>query len=76
MPCFDDEFIYIIDDWNWVEVRNGTNKSIAENNCKILYQKEIFTNIECPPEWGPGTGMRFGKDGDWHNGICIFILKK
>lgn len=76
LPCFDDEFIYIIDDWNWVDVRNGTNKSIAENNCEILYQKEIFTNNEGPPEWGPGQGMRFGKDGDWHNGICIFILKK
>ena len=76
LPCFDDEFIYIIDDWNWPDVRNGTIKSIKENNCEIIYQKEIFTDQNGPIEWGPGEGTRFGRDGDWHNGIAIFILKK
>ena len=76
LPCLDDKFIYIIDDWNWESVRNGTISSIKKNNCKILYKKEIFTNNNKHPSWGPGLGDRAGKNGDWHNGICIFVLTK
>ena len=39
LPCLDDEFIYLVDDWNWSEVRDGTLNSIKDNNCNILYQK-------------------------------------
>jgi hypothetical protein len=74
--CLDNEFIYLVDDWNWQDVKVGTLKSIKDNNCDILYKKEIFTNTQNQPEWGPGPNSRFGKDGDWHNGICIFVLKK
>ena len=76
LPCLEDEFIYLVDDWNWEQVRKGTHKSIKDNKCEIIYQKEIFTNHEGTLHWGPGKGMRFGKDGDWHNGISIFVLKK
>tara|TARA_Y100000590_G_scaffold288146_1_gene324418 strand:+ start:126 stop:836 length:711 start_codon:yes stop_codon:yes gene_type:complete len=76
LPCLDDEFIYLVDDWNWPNVRDGTNKSIKDNKCEILYQKEILTNDEVHPGWGKGPGERAGKDGDWHNGISIFVLKK
>ena len=76
LPCLDGEFIYLIDDWNWAAVREGTLESIKDNNCEILYQKEIYTNNKIHPPWGPGPGPRAGKDGDWHNGICIFVLQK
>ena len=76
LHCLDDEFIYLVDDWNWKDVRDGTLKSIKNNNVKILYQKQIFTNQAGVPDWGPGTGNRFGIDGDWHNGISIFVLNK
>lgn len=76
ISCLDDEFIYLVDDWNWKKVRDGTINSIKDNRCEILYQKEILTNGGVCPEWGPGPGDRAGKDGDWHNGISIFILKK
>ena len=76
LPCLDNEFIYIIDDWNWNAVRNGTLKSIKDNKCEILYHKEIFTNNKTHPPGGPGIGDRSRKYGDWHNGISIFVLKK
>ena len=72
----DDEFIYLVDDWNWDSVQNGTYQSIIDNNCKIIYKKEIITNNKNHPSWGKGDGERAGKDGEWHNGIAIFILKK
>lgn len=63
LPCLDDEFIYIVDDWNWEYVRNGTMNSIKKNNLRILYQKWILTP-SCHPS------------NDWHNGISIFVLMK
>ena len=63
LPCLDDEFIYLVDDWNHPPVRTGTISSIKENKIEILYQKEIFT---------PSNNSK----NDWHNGICIFVLKK
>ena len=62
----EDEFIYIVDDWNMEHVRNGTNKAIKKNNLEILYFQEYFTKAI------KGNGTPF----DWWNGIGIFVLKK
>ena len=35
---------------------------------------ELFTNNKKHPPWGPGPDIRAGKDGDWHNGLSIFVL--
>ena len=67
LPILDTEFIYLVDDWNWESVREGTDNSIKDNNLNIIYKKEIFT------EKDPG---RKGALTEWHNGICIFVLKK
>jgi hypothetical protein len=61
LPCLDNEFIYLVDDWNHPPVREGTLKSIKDNKLKILYQKEIFTSSNNPIN-------------DWHNGISIFVF--
>ena len=73
-PVLDKIFIYIIDDWNWECVRKGTHNSIESNKMKTLFQHEIFTNNKTHPPWNVPGGA--GKDGDWHNGICIFVLEK
>lgn len=70
LECLDDEFIYLIDDWNWKEVRDGTIKSIKDNKCEILYQKDIRTTND------NSHTKRPGRKSDWHNGISIFVLKK
>lgn len=51
--CLDDIFIYIVDDWNWQKVRDGTNKVIKDLNLKILYEKNIIksNDITTPHEW-------------------------
>ena len=66
LPCLDNEFIYLVDDWNEEEVRNGTFQSIKDNNCIVKYQKEIKT------EATGGWGVPY----EWWNGIAIFVLKK
>lgn len=70
LPCLEDEFIYLVDDWNLYRIRDGTINSIKDNNLKILYQKEIITSFK-------GNHARpNGINSDWHNGISIFVLKK
>ena len=68
--CLDNIFIFVVDDWNWEDVRNGTRNSIQNLNLKILYEREIrltFDNSHTPQELGRNT---------WWNGIYVAILKK
>ncbi len=68
--CLDDIFIFIVDDWNWRHVRDGTMHSISKLNLKILYEKEIrltWDNSHSPGQLGKDT---------WWNGIYVAILQK
>jgi len=58
----DNTFAYIVDDWNWLQVRNATFKSIEDLKLKTLFKEEIFTK---------------GEDkNDYWNGLGIFVLNK
>ena len=39
--CLDDIFVFIVDDWNWKGVRDGTYDSFKKLNLTILFNKEI-----------------------------------
>lgn len=68
--CLDDVFIFIVDDWNWEEVRNGTIKSIKKLNLKVLYEKEIRLT------WDNSHTPRDQAFQTWHNGIYVAVLQK
>jgi hypothetical protein len=58
----DNTFVYVVDDWNWLQVRDATFKSIEDLKLKILFKEEIFTK---------------GEDkNDYWNGLGIFVLNK
>jgi hypothetical protein len=65
--CLDDIFIFIVDDWNWSDVRDGTIISIQRLGLKVLYEKEIrlTTNNSTSTE-----------STTWWNGIYVAILQK
>ena len=68
--CLDDIFIFIVDDWNWQDVRDGTFESIKKLNLKILFDRRIrltWDNSHTPQEQASKT---------WHNGIYVAILQK
>ena len=68
--CLDDIFIFIVDDWNWEDVRTGTIYSIKDLSLKILYEKEVrltSDNSHTPDLEAKRT---------WWNGIYIAILQK
>jgi hypothetical protein len=68
--CLDDIFIFIVDDWNWEHVRNGTIKSIQELNLKVLYEKEIRLT------WDNSITPEPELSNNWWNGIYVAILQK
>lgn len=67
--ALDQEFIYIVDDWNWDFVRNGTLDSFRSLDMDILYQLEIRTSSSNKQPKG-------GKDSFWHNGYVITVIRK
>ena len=68
--CLDDMFIFIVDDWNWKDVRDGTYNSIKKLNLKVLYEKEIRLTYD-----NSHTHQPLAKD-TWWNGIYVAILQK
>jgi len=70
-PCLDDMFVFIVDDWNWRQVREGTLESFTHLKLDVLYSKEIRTT------WND-RDVIFGSPEQraWHNGIYVAILKK
>jgi hypothetical protein len=68
--CLDDMFIFVVDDWNWKDVRDGTYESFKLLNLSVLYEREIrltADNLHTHPVLAKET---------WHNGIYVGILKK
>jgi len=50
-----DEFLFIVDDFRFDKVRNGTLDSLKNNkDIEIIYQKEILPNISEDPDWWHG----------------------
>ena len=69
--CLDDMFVFIVDDWNWKGVRDGTYDSFHKLKLSVLYEKQIkTTDDDSHPPWGSD------KQQEWHNGIYVAILKK
>jgi len=68
--CLDDIFIFIVDDWNWDNVRKGTLSAIENLRLECVYKKEIRLTSD-----GSHTPEDIAKK-TWHNGICVFVLKK
>jgi hypothetical protein len=68
--CLDDIFIFMVDDWNWSHVRDGTKESIKYLNLTILYEKEIRLTYDNSHTPGPIASET------WHNGLYVCILQK
>jgi hypothetical protein len=70
LPAVRDEFVFIVDDWNWSQVRQGTMNAIRDCNLDVLYAAEIRTTLD-------NSHPKFAnKESDWHNGYYISVLAK
>lgn len=68
--ALDDDFIFIVDDWNWPDVRQGTFRAIRDAGLKIDFRIEIRTTLN--DEHSALTMQH----SDWHNGYFISKLSR
>lgn len=68
--CLTDEFVFIVDDWNWDGVRAGTLDAIRDLGLEIQSQIEVRTTQD------NSHPVIAGKASDWHNGYFISVLRK
>jgi hypothetical protein len=68
-PALDKNFVLIVDDWNWRQVRIGTFRAIRDAGYSIACSIEIRTTQDNSE---PSVN---GKNSDWHNGYFIAALK-
>ena len=69
-PSLDDEFILIIDDWNYPPVAPSTLSALRDMNWTIQQSVEIRTTFDGSiPE-------AVGQDSEWHNGYFIGVIRK
>jgi len=71
IDCLDEKFIFIVDDWNWKCVRDGTLNAIKDLGLKTLFwlENKTTSNNNHPLLGSPIQLL-------WHNGICVFVLEK
>jgi hypothetical protein len=69
-PALTDEYVLVVDDWNWNPVRVGTMTAIRDCGLRIEYVQEIRTTMD------ESHGALPGGKSDWHNGVCVFVLSK
>jgi glycosyltransferase involved in cell wall biosynthesis len=70
LPALDDSFVLLIDDWDWTQVRSGTEWAIKDNGLTKDLWIEVRTTMN-------GTTPEIGAEkSDWHNGYLIAVLSK
>lgn len=68
LPALDDTFVFIVDDWNWEQVRRGTFEALSRLRLHVAYQMTIRTSLD-----GTVPNIQRG-DSDWHNGYFLSVL--
>lgn len=71
LPALASEWIYIVDDWNRRQVREGTFGGIYASGFDVLYSIEVRTTLDDTEQ----VVSRF-QDSAWHNGVFIAVLMR
>jgi|TARA_B100000035_G_scaffold116028_1_gene98332 hypothetical protein len=69
-PALSEKYIFIVDDWNWDQVRDGTTAAIKHLKLNVISKLEIRTTHD------GSNALAFGQNSDWHQGYCFFVIKK
>lgn len=69
-PALDEEFVLIVDDWNWPAVRAGTLDAVRDLGLELLHAIEVRTTLD---DTHPVIARQHS---DWHNGYWLAVLRK
>jgi hypothetical protein len=67
LPALEDQFVLIVDDWNWEKVREGTRRAMQANRISPLYSVEIRSTLD---NSHPIISCELS---DWHNGYFFCV---
>jgi hypothetical protein len=70
LPCLDDTFIWVVDDWNAPEVRAGTTRAIQDTGVSVLWKQETRST------WNNSHSEMSLAKATWWNGFAAFVIQK
>jgi hypothetical protein len=76
LPAMEDEFIFIVDDWNWPQVRSGTSMGIFDSNLSVEYSHFIRLTANDRHTHEDKSLPEGTAEKTWWNGLAAFVLKK
>ena len=76
LPCLDKQFIYLVDDWNFIGVRKGTMRGIENNDLTVHLHVEIRTTQNNKSAWKQRPPHKSHQHSDWHNGLSVFVFEQ
>jgi hypothetical protein len=69
-PALEKSYILIVDDWNWLSVRESTRRALLDTSCRLESWIEVRTTFD-------NTHPCITSEGtDWHNGYFIAVVEK
>lgn len=68
--ALDEEYVLIVDDWNYERVRSGTFDGLRRAGSDVLFSIEIRTTQD------GSHCQQFGPAGEWHNGYFLGVVQK
>lgn len=70
LEALDLEYVFIVDDWNWPQPREGTLSALDSRRLKPVYAIEIRTSQDGTQ---PYVQMQ---NSDWHNGYYLSVIRR
>jgi hypothetical protein len=70
-PALETQYIQIVDDWNWPQVRQATIDALTKSGLRIIYGIEVRTTQD---ESHPTLAT--GENSDWHNGYFLAAVSR
>jgi hypothetical protein len=70
LPALQNPFVLIVDDFNWIDVREGTFRALREENLEVVCSITIRTDSH-----GHLPESTFEKS-DWHNGYFFAVVSR
>jgi hypothetical protein len=63
--------ILMVDDWNWKQVRTGTQRALDDAGVAVELMIELRTTDD-----DSFIGNRGGRLSDWHNGVMVAVVSR
>ena len=68
LACLRPQGIFIVDDWNWDDVRGATSEALLGAKRQVIYSIEVRTTVDSSHS---SIGNETSK---WHNGYLLAVL--